>query len=240
MMNMKDKVALVTGASKGIGRAAALALAREGCRVALFARSGRLLDTLKSDIEDRFNGQAISVPGDIRKEEDIKTCVRKTLEAFGDLHILINNAGLGHFHDVADLPTGSWDEMFDVNVRGQFLFTRESLPALRDGGGAFVAFVVSVAGKNAFPTGGGYAATKHALLAFARCLMLEERKNGIRVLALCPGSVDTEFSLPGSPPGDPHRERILKAEDVAEAIVSALRQPRRAMISEIDIRPTNP
>lgn len=238
-MELKNKVALVTGASKGIGKAIALILAEQGCRVTLFARTEKLLQDLAQEAMNKHGVETLAVPGDIRREEDITRCVEKTVTAFGALDVLVNNAGLGHFHSIADLSTKAWDEMFEVNVRGHFLFTRGCLPALRKTGDGAVVFVVSLAGKNAFVNGAGYAATKHAILAFSRCLMLEERKNRIRTIAVCPGSVDTSFSHP-RPPDDPKRDRIPKPEDVAQVVLGALVQPARTMVSEIDIRPSNP
>jgi 3-oxoacyl-[acyl-carrier protein] reductase len=114
------------------------------------------------------------------------------------------------------------------------------LPYLREAEESVVINVASLAGKNAFINGGGYAATKHAVIGFSRCLMLEERKNGIRVLAICPGSVATNFFDDHHGTLDPKRDRILRSEDVAESIIHMIKLPQRAMVSEIDIRPSNP
>lgn len=234
-MELMNKVALVTGASRGIGRAIALALAAEGCRLAITARNADRLEQIAEALQ-RTGSTVRSFPADMRREDDIRGFVRGTAEAFGGIDILVNNAGLGHFRRIAELTTAEWDEMFDVNIRGLFIATREALPYLRKAGESAVINVASLAGKNAFERGGGYAATKHAVLAFSRCLMLEERKNGLRVLAICPGSVATEFSA-----RDAGREgRILQPEEIASSIVFMLKLPQRAMLSEIDIRPTNP
>jgi short-subunit dehydrogenase len=238
-MQLKDKVVVVTGASKGIGKATALLLAKEGANLALSARSADLLEKVSQDIK-AMGRQAFTYVGDMSKEGDIIKFIQGTVEKFGKIEILINNAGFGHFHSIADFPTKNWDEMFNLNVRGLFITTRESLPHLRKAGESVVINVVSLAGKNAFVGGGGYAATKHALLGFSRCLMLEERKNGVRVLAICPGSVATSFFDAHHETFDPKRDKILAAEDVAESIIHMIRLPQRAMVSEIDIRPTNP
>jgi short-subunit dehydrogenase len=173
-------------------------------------------------------------------EREIKSFISGTKAALGSIDILINNAGFGHFHPIADFSTKDWDEMFNLNVRGVFIATREALPFLRQAAESAVINVVSLAGKNAFVNGGGYAASKHALLGFSRCLMLEERKNGVRVLAICPGSVATNFFDGHHGTLDPKRERILRPEDVAESIIHMLKLPQRAMVSEIDIRPSDP
>ncbi len=177
---------------------------------------------------------AAVVPADMRDEQQVRAMVQAAVKQFGRLDILINNAGLGYFKPVAELSTEEWDEMFSVNMRAVFIATQAALPHLRAAKESFVVNIASLAGKNAFVDGSGYAATKWALRAFSQCLMLEERKNGVRVLSVCPGSVDTGFS--------PHvgKKNMIKPEDVAAAVVSALKMPQRTMISEIDIRPTNP
>jgi NADP-dependent 3-hydroxy acid dehydrogenase YdfG len=173
-------------------------------------------------------------------EKDIKNFISETVNHLGGLDILINNAGIGLFNPIADFPTKDWDDMFTLNVRGLFITTREALPHLRRAGESVVVNVASLAGKNAFVNGGGYSASKHAVIGFSRCLMLEERKNGVRVLVICPGSVATSFFDNHHDTFDPKRDRILKGEDVAESIIHMIRLNQRAMVSEIDIRPTNP
>lgn len=237
-MELKDKVAIVTGASKGIGRQVALDLAAAGASVAVSARNKDLLDTLAGEIE-KTGGKAFVFAGDMSLEEDIKAFIKETVSTFGRIDILVNNAGLGYFHPVAEMSTQHWDEMFNLNVRGLFIATREALPYLREAGESMVVNVASLAGKNAFVSGGGYAATKHAVLGFSRCLMLEERKNGVRVLAICPGSVTTNFAA-RQPGLIAPENKALNVTDVSDAILATLRLPQRAMISEIDIRPSNP
>ena len=238
-MEIKNKVACITGASKGIGKATTLALAREGAAIAISARSSDMLEATAGEARE-MGVKVFSYTGDMSIEEEIKSFIEQTKQSLGGLDILVNNAGFGHFHAIADFPTQEWDEMFNLNVRGLFIATREALPHLREAGEAVVVNVVSLAGKNAFVNGGGYAATKHAVLGFSRCLMLEERKNGVRVLAICPGSVATNFFDDHHDTFDPKRERILQSKDVAESIIHMIRLPQRAMVSEIDIRPSNP
>jgi NADP-dependent 3-hydroxy acid dehydrogenase YdfG len=242
-MNIKDKVAVVTGASKGIGRATALALAEAGAHVAVSARTSDKLDSLAHDIKQKGRN-VFPFTGDMSAEDDIKTFIKQTAEHFGQIDILVNNAGMGHFLHIADMSTELWDEMFNLNVRGLFIATREALPYLRKAGQSAVVNVASLAGKNSFAGGGGYAASKHAVMAFSRCLMLEERKNGLRVLAICPGSVETRFfdhlEQDKQLMASPNLENALKPEDIASSITHMLQLPQHAMISEIDIRPSNP
>lgn len=237
-MDINDKIAIVTGASKGIGRQVAIDLARAGADVAISARSKNLLGGVASEIEDTGR-RAFVFAGDMSREEDIKSFIKETADTFGKIDILVNNAGLGHFHPIAELSTTHWDEMFNLNVRGLFIATREALPYLRDAGESFVINVASLAGKNSFPGGGGYASTKHAVMAFSRCLMLEERKNGLRVLAICPGSVTTNFADHRKGLLAPEK-KALKPDDVSSAIIHTIQLPQHAMVSEIDIRPSNP
>jgi 3-oxoacyl-[acyl-carrier protein] reductase len=238
-MILKDKVAIVTGASKGIGKSIALTLARQGMHLAISARNKGLLEETGSEIRNS-GARCSAFAGDMSREEDIRSFIQSVISEFGRLDVLVNNAGMGHFRPVCDLTTAEWDEMFNLNVRGLFLLTRECLPHLRKSGESVIVNVASLAGKNAFVNGAGYAATKHAVLGFSRCLMLEERNNGVRVLAICPGSVDTSFSTNPKKPADAGREKILRPEDVADSILHMLQLPQRAMVSEIDIRPTNP
>jgi NADP-dependent 3-hydroxy acid dehydrogenase YdfG len=237
-MDLHNKTALVTGASRGIGRSIALALAKEGCKVMLAARSKSDLEKVAQEIRNS-GGSAATIVANMRDEKSISDMVNATATQFGGLDILVNNAGLGYFSSAAEMTTAQWDEMFDVNLRGVFIATREALPHLRKQKESFVINIASLAGKNTFVNGSGYTATKWGLRAFSQCLMLEERKNGVRVLVVCPGSVDTGFGHPGGDTPKAVRE-IVKPEDVAETIVMALKMPQRTMVSEIDIRPTNP
>ena len=238
-MDLQGKVALITGASKGIGRATAMAFAKRGAKTALIARSADLLQEVADGVK-QLGSEAFVFAGDLCDEKIVNQSVQETINRFGRLDILVNNAGIGHFNPVAELSTANWDAMFDLNVRSLFFSTRASLPYLRDAGESVVVNVVSLAGKNAFKGGGGYAATKHAVLGFSRCLMLEERENGVRVLAICPGSVATHFSQDRKSMDDPRRKRILQPEDVASSIVHMIQLPQTAMISEIDMRPSIP
>ncbi|MBN2011168.1 SDR family NAD(P)-dependent oxidoreductase [candidate division KSB1 bacterium] len=235
-MQIQDKIALVTGASRGIGRAMTIALAEAGAHLAVTARNESLLAQTVTEIRS-FKRNAMTYIGDMRDETAIKTLVQQTIDTFGRLDILINNAGVAHFSNIADMKTSDWDEMFNLNMRGVFLLTRECLPYLRHGGESVVVNVASLAGKNTFIGGGGYTATKHALRAFSQCLMLEERKHGVRILSICPGSVATNFG--GKAEGD-QRDSITQPEDVAASVLHMIQLPQRAMVSEIDIRPTNP
>lgn len=237
-MDLKNKVALVTGAGKGIGRAISLELARAGANIVVVSRSMNDLQSLAREIGD-LGRKAFPVEADVTRESRIREFVKLPVERFGSFDILVNNAGLGRFGRVEDLSTQDWDDMYEVNLRAMFLCIREALPFLKRKPESVIVNMASLAGKNAFVGGGGYAASKWGVLALSKCLMLEERQNGVRVMAICPGSVHTQFFKHESLP-NPDKEKILRAEDVARVTVDAIQLPQHATVSELEIRPTNP
>ncbi len=238
-MQLKDKVVLVTGASRGIGKAIALAFAAEGSALILSARQKDLLENVANEAR-RHAVEVETLAGDLHEEAQVKNLIAAALKKFNRLDVLVNNAGLGYFKAVADLTTAEWDEMFAVNLRAVFLATREALPHLRRAGESFVVNVASLAGKNTFANGGGYTATKWGLRAFAQCLMLEERKHGVHVVTICPGSVATGFGQGHERAPRAAQPDIIHPEEVAQCIISAVKMPPHVMVSEIDIRPANP
>jgi 3-oxoacyl-[acyl-carrier protein] reductase len=236
-MKLTGQTAVVTGAGRGIGRAIALTLASEGASVVLAARTTSELEKVRADIESR-GGKAIPVRSDITKEQDVEKLFEEVRSRYGRLDILVNNAGIGKFVSVKEMNVNDFDAMWNLNVRGLFLCTQRAIKFMEAQKNGVIVNISSLAGKNAFVGGAGYAATKWALMGFAKCLMLEERQFNIRVVTICPGSVDTTFSDQGSDPA--RSERIISPQDVADTVVSAITIPARAMVSEIDIRPTNP
>jgi len=234
-VKLQHKIALVTGAGRGIGKSIAHALAREGASVVVAARSSSEVDALARAIVAE-GGKALSVPADVSIEADVSKLVERTVEAFGRIDILVNNAGIGSFAPVTRLATDDFDRMWSVNMRGVFLCTKAVLPSMMKQKSGDIVNVSSLAGRNAFVGGAGYAATKWALIGFSRCLMLEVREFNIRVITLCPGSVDTGFGGGSAK----HSDAIPKAEDIAQVTVDTLSLPRNVMVSEVDIRPTNP
>lgn len=234
-MKLKGKVAVITGASRGIGKSIAEHYAAEGARLVISARDAAHLDAVRDELKSKGN-EVISVTADVSKESDIVTLIKTAMESFGRIDILVNNAGFGIFKPVAEMKTDEFDSLFSVNMRGTFIATRETLPHMIAQKGGVIINIASLAGKNAVENGAAYAATKWAMLGFARSLMLEVRKHNIRVITICPGSVDTDFGSRNRP----NRDKILKPADVAEAAVLAASLPATAMMSEIDLRPTNP
>jgi 3-oxoacyl-[acyl-carrier protein] reductase len=236
-MTLAGKNALVTGAGRGIGRAIAIALAREGASVVVTARTRTQIAAVASEIR-AIGGKAFEQQADMRDPAQIARLAESALRESGPVDILINNAGLGHFTRVEHLEQAHFDEMWEVNVRGVFLLTKALLPSMIGQASGDIVNIASLAGRNSFVGGAGYSATKWALIGFARSLMLEVRERNIRVITLCPGSVDTEFAGPGHT--SPRPGLIPSADDIAAVAIDALRMPRHVLVSEIDIRPTNP
>ncbi|MGH7509009.1 MAG: SDR family oxidoreductase [Gemmatimonadales bacterium] len=235
---MTNPTALITGATQGIGRATAFALGRAGYRVGVCARTEAKLRALLEDLK-REGIEAAGGPADVGQPGPAERVVNDVVRELGEIDVLVNNAGILIAKPFEELTLDDWNATMDTNVRSLYLLTRAVLPAMRRRRAGSIVNVASLAGKNAFVHGTAYVASKHAVLGFSRALMLEVRQENIRVIAICPGSVDTSM-IRDQPmlKTDPHR--ILKPEDVAAAILHALSLPGRVLVSELDIRPTNP
>ena len=230
--------ALVTGATHGIGRATAHALGRAGYRVGVCARTEAKVAALVQEL--RAAGiEAAGRAGDVPLPRDADAIVAHVAAALGEVGVLVNNAGVMIARPIAELTVEDWDATMATNLRGLFLMTRAVLPPMRARGRGDIVNVASLSARTGFVGGAAYAASKHAVLGFGRSLMLELRKEGIRVITICPGSVDTGM-LRDQPMLKADPQRILQPDDVAEAILHTLRLPDRALVSEVDLRPTNP
>jgi 3-oxoacyl-[acyl-carrier protein] reductase len=234
-MSLQGQTAIITGASKGIGKAIAMSFAREKMNVVLSARTRSDLEKTAGEVE-KLGGTPLVVPADVSKGQAVDKLVALAIERFGKIDILINNAGIGVFAPVDELQTQDFDRMFAVNMRGVFLCSRAVLPYMKKQNSGVIINISSLAGKNFFKGGAGYAASKWALNGFTKCLMLEAREFNIRVSIVCPGSVITEFSTHDG--RDP--EKLLQPQDVADSVLGVLKLPPNALMSEIDLRPTNP
>jgi 3-oxoacyl-[acyl-carrier protein] reductase len=234
MKRLEGQVAIVTGGGRGIGKAIALALAQEGAKIAIAARTKSELEAVANQIHSA-GGTAIAIKVDLTNDDHVRSLVDATLKQFGRIDILVNNAGTGVFKRFLEMEAAEFDEMWRLNMRAPFVLTKLVLPQMiRQKGGAIVN-IASLAGKNSFVNGTGYAATKWALRGWASSLMLEVREHNIRVITIFPGSVDTTFSGMGK-----RGPTITQPEDVAAAVVFAVTAPQRSMFSEIDVRPTKP
>lgn len=231
-MDLNGSVAIVTGASRGIGAAIALRLARDGVRVVLASRNeAGLIKTL--GVITASGGTGIVVAADVTSELSVQNLMQRTMQEYGSIDILVNNAGVGVFSSVADLDTAQYDVMMDVNLKGVFLCCKHVLPVMMKQRRGNIVNIASLAGKNSFAGGAVYSASKWGLIGFSRSLMLEVRDHNIRVITIAPGSVNTGF-------GSKKRNEmnIIQSEDVAETVRYAVSMPDRVNVSEIDIRPT--
>jgi 3-oxoacyl-[acyl-carrier protein] reductase len=237
-MELRGALAVVTGATAGIGRATGFALGRAGARLAICARTAAAvratLDALQAAGVD-----AVGMPCDVSDPAAVAAFAAFVTEQRGAPAILVNNAGIARFKPLEELSLEEWDQMMGVNVRSLYLMTRAFLGGMKRAGGGTIVNVASLAGKNGVEGGTAYCASKHAVLGFSRALLLEARKHNVRVVALCPGSVDTTFGGRGDRPR-PNRDRVLSPDDVANAVVATLTLADRALVSELDLRPTNP
>jgi 3-oxoacyl-[acyl-carrier protein] reductase len=232
------RVALVTGGTRGIGYAIASRLARDGFAVVISGRSGQsvssAVERLQGDVPGgRFAGQ----PADARSESDQEALVGFVGRSHGRLDVLVNNAGLGEFDSVEKLGPDRFREVVETNLFGPYYATHFAVPLMKKGGGGFIVNIGSLAGVNAFAGGAAYNASKFGLLGFSEASMLDLRHQGIRVAAILPGSVGTEF---GHSHGDRDQSWMLSSEDVAEAVADLIRFPDRAIASRIDLRPSRP
>ena len=231
MTSSKGKVALVTGGNRGIGRGIAEALVREGLVVAITARA--LADAERAAKEI---GAARGYACDVRRYADVQALFAAVDRDLGGVDVLVNNAGIGLFAPVADMAVDDWHAVIETNVNGVFYCTKEALARMRPRGGGYVFNVSSLAGRNAFPGGGAYCASKHAVNGFSETLFQEVRHDGIRVTYLMPGSVATDFGHGSTGKS----EWALTPADVAEVVLDLLRSPARALYSRVEMRPSKP
>ncbi len=239
-MKLENKVTVITGAGKGIGKAAAALFLKEGARVVVVSRTKSDLDKIRSELK-KFKGSFITVCCDVSKASSIKKIVSETVKKFGTIDILINNAGFGIFANLVDSKLSDFDAMFDTNVRAVYMITKAFLPYMIKQKSGTIINIASIAGKNGVATGSVYSASKHAVMGLSRSLFFEVRKYNIRVAAICPGSVDTAFFNPkrGGSIGF-KKQTALDAPSIAEACLIAASLPENVTVHEIELRPTNP
>jgi 3-oxoacyl-[acyl-carrier protein] reductase len=235
---MSQPVAFITGATRGIGRALAFAFGQAGYQVGVCARGEEDVRGLVDEL-GRAGFPAAGHPADVGVPDDVKAAVRQVTGQLGPVDVLINNAGIGVLKPLVELTLDDWDRTMSTNLRSLYLVTRAVLPSMLERGQGIIVNIASLAGKNALVGGTAYAASKHAVLGFSKSLMLEVRKQGVRVVAVCPGTVHTEFGSERTVPKI-SREGTLLPEDVAQVVLDAVRLPSRALASEIDLRPANP
>jgi NADP-dependent 3-hydroxy acid dehydrogenase YdfG len=233
---LTGKTVLITGATAGIGKASALALAQEGANLVLGARGAERLTEMEAAVE-QAGGKAVSVVGDASEEETALRAVATATDVFGSLDILINNVGVGNYKNLVDTSAQEYDEMMDTNVRSTFLFTRHAVPVMINQGSGLILMISSMAGIYGFAGEAVYCATKFAQVGFAQGLDKELRPHGIKVGVICPGGVKTEFALgKGRTEQSVAESGMLEPEDVAGAVLLACTQSPSARIIEIQMR----
>jgi 3-oxoacyl-[acyl-carrier protein] reductase len=238
METITGKVAIVTGGTRGIGRAIAERLLREGASVAICGRTRETVDQAVSGLRGS-GGKIFGHPADVTDPDQVRKFFQAVDGAFGGVDILVNNAGAGVFRKVAEITVEDWHRNIDLNLYGPFYCSHEALERFLRRGGGFVINISSLAGKNAFSGGAGYNASKFGLNGFSEALMLDHRHDNVRVSYIMPGSVATEFS--GNPSGRiGDTSWMIAPEDVAEAVAMVLRMPSRTMVSRIEMRPSRP
>jgi NAD(P)-dependent dehydrogenase (short-subunit alcohol dehydrogenase family) len=228
------KTAVVTGGTRGIGKATAARLLRDGARVAICGRSPSSVEASVKELSlggGEIDGRAM----DVRDAGEVKAFFEFVDQRFGGLDILVNNAGIGVFSSVKMLSLEDWRRTLDTNLSGVFHCCREALQRFRNPGGGFIINISSLAGKNAFAGGAAYNASKFGLNGFSEALMLDHRYEDVRVCSIMPGSVATDFS-----PRSPDSEWKIAPEDVAEVVSSVLRMPARTLVSRVEMRPSKP
>jgi 3-oxoacyl-[acyl-carrier protein] reductase len=229
---LSSSVALVTGGSRGIGRAIALRLASLGASIAICGRDAAALQTAAAELQ-KSTARVFAQPADITRSADVASLVDKTQGALGPISILVNNAGMGMFGPVHEKSETDFDLTLDTNLKGLFLVSCAVVPHMIRRGAGDIVNISSLAGKNVFAGGGLYCASKWAVQGLSGCMAEELREHGIRVSVVCPGSVATEFA--GRGPKD--ASKVLTAADVAHAVAMIVTQGPQSFLSEVHLRP---
>ena len=234
----ENMISIVTGASRGIGRAIAVRLAKEKHNLALFGRDKEQLNTTAVECEKQ-NVKVLTFTGDVVDPTFVNESVKQVISKFGKVDNLINNAGVAVLKKFVETDLDEFKMQMDTNMYGVFNFTKAVIDNMIERKSGNIINISSLAGKNAFVHGSTYGATKHALMGFTKSLMMEVRQYDVRVTAICPGSVNTEMIM-GTPIEPKDVNKVLSPSDVAETVLTVIKLPITALVSEIDIRPTNP
>jgi hypothetical protein len=235
-MDLTGKACLVTGATKGIGRAIAEALAAAGADVVISARTPPDVERVATDLDASATGRVVGIAADVSRPEDCVRLIDETVAAVGQLDLLVNNAGVGILTSIEDLSVEDWQTQIDTNLRGVFCCAKAAVPHLKSTEG-WIINIGSLAGRNPFAGGSGYNASKFGLVGMTEAMMLDLRHSGIRVSMVMPGSVNTRFG--GGYP-ESGRDWALGADDVASAVLHLLSYPDNAQSSRVEMRPSRP
>jgi len=233
MKKLEGKKAIVTGGGRGIGRAIALAMAEEGCDVAVVSRTRGEIERVAGEI-NMFDSLGLAIQADISEPTDVEYMVHKTLNTFGRIDILVNNAGIAIFKPFLDLTLDDWDKTMAVNLRGAFLCAQEVAKHMVEQESGTIVNVCSSASKKAYPNQLAYVASKHGMMGLSKTLSIELQPYGIKVYAICPGGVNTRLTADARPEAD--RSDWMHPEDIAHVVLMLLTMHDRSAIDEIYIR----
>ncbi len=233
-MDLKDKVAYITGGSKGIGYGVAQKLLSAGMKVAI---SGRTLETVQK-AADKLGGEdrVMALVSNVSNQKDEMVAVRKVLDKWGQLDVVLANAGVGHFAPIDELSESDWHQMIDTNLSGVFHTLKASVEALKRSKGYYIT-LASLAGTNFFPNGAGYNATKFGVVGFTQAAMLDLRKYDIKVSTIMPGSVASHFNDHEPSAKDAWK---IQPEDIGDLVLDLLKMHPRTLPSKIEVRPSRP
>lgn len=238
-MRLKGKIALVTGASRGIGHASCLALAQEGATIVGTARTKKDLDALVAEVK-KLGVEAKGIVCDATKGSDVAACVAEAVSAFGRIDILVNNAGIGGYRPFLDWTEEDYDRIMATNAKSTWLFCKETIPQMLKQGGGNIVNLSSVAGLQGYPSEGIYCMSKFAQVALAQSLDREFYTKNIKVSLVCPGGVETHFAIgDGRTYDGPNMKSFSRPEDVAEAVVLAVLPRDRTRVVNVILRPMN-
>jgi 3-oxoacyl-[acyl-carrier protein] reductase len=238
MQTLAGKIAIVTGGTRGIGRAIAERLLQEGAMVAICGRTQESVDQALRYLEPFGPGMVWGWPADVTKPAEVSALFAHVDEKLGLADILVNNAGAAVFRKTAEMTVEEWHRNIDLNLNGPFYCSREALARFAQRNGGYIINISSLAGKNPFSGGAGYNAAKFGLNGFSEAMMLDHRQENVRVSYVMPGSVDTEFSDPARRTGDTSWK--IAPEDVAEVVAMLLKMPVRTIVSRVEMRPAKP
>jgi NAD(P)-dependent dehydrogenase (short-subunit alcohol dehydrogenase family) len=236
-MNYQDKTAIVTGGTRGIGRAIAEAFVREGMNVCIGARSIEEVEQAVRELDGMGDGDVTGAACDVRAYEEVEALVAHAVEEFGGVDVLVNNAGVGLFKTVEEMSPEEFRTILETNLFGVFYCCHAAIPEMKKRGGGYIINVSSLAGANPHPRMAAYNASKFGLNGFSEALMQEVRHDGIKVSYVMPGSVNTEF---GGDSASEEKSWKLQPEDIARVVTDLLRHDERSLPSRVEIRPSKP
>lgn len=236
MENLANKVALITGGSKGIGLGIAEALMQEGMKVAITGRNQEAVTEAVNELFKIGKGEAIGITADVRDYEAQQKAVKTIVEKWGGLDVLIANAGIGHFAPIESMTPEQWHETIDINLTGVFYSVKAAVEALKNTQG-YIITIASLAGTNFFANGSAYNASKFGLVGFTQAIMLDLRKYGIKTTTIMPGSVATYFN--GHTPSEADAWKI-QPEDLGQITADLLKMHPRTLPSKVEVRPSQP